>query len=135
MRRIYVASSWRNDQQPLVVSVLRSAGHLVYDFRENEGFHWSEIDTGWKAWSPQEYIRALGHPLAKKGFQRDFEGMEWADTFVLVTPCGASSHLEIGWAIGQGKFTIALPPPEPELMYKLVDRVCASMNEVLELLS
>jgi hypothetical protein len=32
--RVYVASSWRNGQQPAVVAALRAAGHEVYDFRE-----------------------------------------------------------------------------------------------------
>ena len=31
--KIYVASSWRNAQQPAVVARLREAGHEVYDFR------------------------------------------------------------------------------------------------------
>ena len=32
-RKIYVASSWRNREQPSVVKALREAGHEVYDFR------------------------------------------------------------------------------------------------------
>lgn len=47
-RNIYVASSWRNPYQPVVVGELRFMGHEVYDFRNPEpgshGFHWSEID-------------------------------------------------------------------------------------------
>ena len=33
MARIYVASSWRNQYYPAVVTRLREAGHEVYDFR------------------------------------------------------------------------------------------------------
>ena len=32
-RKIYVASSWRNEYYPEVVAKLREAGHEVYDFR------------------------------------------------------------------------------------------------------
>ena len=32
-RKIYVASSWRNEYYPEVVRQLREAGHEVYDFR------------------------------------------------------------------------------------------------------
>jgi len=32
-RKIYVASSWRNAQQPAVVNALVAAGNEVYDFR------------------------------------------------------------------------------------------------------
>jgi DNA (cytosine-5)-methyltransferase 1 len=46
--KIYVASSWRNEQQPEVVKALRDAGHEVYDFRNpsetDKGFAWSDID-------------------------------------------------------------------------------------------
>ena len=30
---IYVASSWRNQKQPDVVTALRENGHTVYDFK------------------------------------------------------------------------------------------------------
>lgn len=33
MRRIYVASSWRNPTQPDVVATLRAAGHEVHNLR------------------------------------------------------------------------------------------------------
>lgn len=47
MAKIYVASSWRNQHQPQVVSFLREQGHEVYDFRHpagKTGFQWSQID-------------------------------------------------------------------------------------------
>jgi len=33
MARIYLASSWRNEEQPFLVKMLEAEGHLVYDFR------------------------------------------------------------------------------------------------------
>lgn len=125
-RRIYVASSWRNLEQPKVVQALRAAGHFVYDFRHPEpgdtGFAWSKIDLAWESWSDPEFVKALSHPLAEAGFKHDLDAMEWADTFVLVMPCGRSAHLEAGWALGRGKPTfILLAGGEPELMYKLAD--------------
>lgn len=33
MRKIYVASSWRNSIQAEIVAALRAEGHEVYDFR------------------------------------------------------------------------------------------------------
>ena len=55
-RRIYVASSWRNAQQPEIVEALRFEGYEVYDFRNpapgNTGFAWSEIDREWLGWQP-----------------------------------------------------------------------------------
>jgi hypothetical protein len=44
-RKIYVASSWRNEYYPEVVAKLREAGHDVYDFRNPPsgapGFKWN----------------------------------------------------------------------------------------------
>ena len=67
-------------------------------------------------------IDGLEHPLAAKGFSTDMEGLDWADAVVMVMPCGRSSHLELGYAVGKNKRTIILlSQSEPELMYKMVD--------------
>lgn len=140
-RKIYVASSWRNPYQNEVVRSLHSDGHLVYDFKNprpnDNGFHWSEIDEQWKEWTAQEYRNALDHPIAKAGFASDFNAMKWADTFVLVLPCGRSAHLELGWAVGAGKLTIILTRDgeEPELMAKMCDHICVSLDEVRRILA
>lgn len=134
--RIYVASSWRNRHQPRVVSDLREHGYEVYDFRHPEpgsnGFAWSDIDPAWQSWSPAAFRDALDHPVAKEGFRRDFDAMQWADVFVLVLPCGRSAHLEAGWAIGAGKPTlICLAEGEPELMYRMANLLCIGPDEVV----
>jgi hypothetical protein len=138
MSRIYVASSWRNTHQPAVVARLRMAGHEVYDFRNPPngvpGFAWSEIDPNWKAWSAEDYRRLLTtHPIAARGFVTDLRGMQWADTCLLVLPCGRSAHLEAGWFCGAGKRCIILTRDgeEPELMALLATDICISIDEVL----
>ena len=139
-RKIYVATSWRNVEQPNVVRGLRDAGHEVYDFRNprdgDTGFHWSDIDPDWQRWTPEQYVAALDHPIAVNGFESDFNAMKWADTFLLLEPCGISAHLELGWAVGAGKLTILLLAHrmEPELMVKMCDHVCTNLSQVLELL-
>ena len=140
MARIYVASSWRNEYQPAVVELLRTANHKVYDFRNpapgNDGFHWSNIDPDWQNWTPEKYRNLLlSHPIAAHGFMSDMRAMKWADTFVLVMPCGRSAHLELGWAAGAGKRTIILlDDGEPELMNLLADDLCVSIHEVIDCL-
>lgn len=136
-RRIYVASSWKNPHQPGVVSVLR-LDHEVYDFRNPRsgyhGFHWSEIDSNWKAWDPSTFRLALDHPIAARGFSTDFYAMRWADTFVLVQPSGRSAHLEAGWAVGSGRELHILLGPgrsEPELMFNLADRIHVHIDELV----
>lgn len=137
--KIYVAASWRTSRQPEVVESLRIAGHEVYDFRNplegNHGFHWSEIDPAWHSWTPEKYREALSHSLAKSGYRSDREAMAWADAFVGVHPFGRSASMEMGWAAGAGKLTVLLlAPGEPELMVKMFNHICISLDEVLAVL-
>lgn len=142
MAKIYLASSWRNPQQPAAVEVLRQAGHEVYDFRNPpggipNGFRWSELDPEWQKWKAATCRAALKQPLAQQGFNSDFDGMKWADVGVLLLPCGRSAHLELGWMAGAGKRTIILTKDgeEPELMALLASEICVSMDEVLATLA
>lgn len=137
MRKIYLASSWRNDEQQNVLWALQGAGHKVYDFKNPSpsqgGFSWSFIDPNWENWTAAEYREALKSDVAQKGFALDLNAMVWADTCVLLLPCGRSAHLEMGWMIGAGKRSIILTRDgeEPELMALLADKICISIDEVL----
>ncbi|GGH36177.1 hypothetical protein SAMN05444007_108232 [Cribrihabitans marinus] len=142
MARIYVASSWRNPYQPDIVALLRNNGHEVYDFRNpfhgRSGFSWSDLDERWESWTAEQYREALlTDPRAAAGFMSDLRAMQWADTCLLVLPCGRSAHLEAGWFAGQGKRTIILTNDgeEPELMALLATDICVSIREVQRLLS
>ncbi len=136
MSRIYLASSWRNEHQPWLVELLRQNGHQVYDFRNppnSTGFRWSDVGLS-KPCSAADYRHAvLTHPRAAQGFNADFSAMRWADTGLLVLPCGRSAHLELGWMAGAGKRTLILTQDgeEPELMALLADKICISVDEVL----
>jgi nucleoside 2-deoxyribosyltransferase len=135
--KIYVASSWRNEIQPQVVEALKNEGHNVYDFKNpspgDHGFHWSEIDPNWKQWDTETFRKSLDHPIANRGFAKDMNALEECDMCVIVLPCGRSAHFEAGYAIGAGKPTVIYIPKheEPELMYKMADGVCSTMDEVL----
>ncbi|MBO7584572.1 MAG: hypothetical protein J6T09_02770 [Bacteroidales bacterium] len=140
MSKIYVASSWRNKYYPEVVETLRKAGHLVYDFRNpphgGNGFRWTDIVENAPDWSFEEYAEGLNHPLAQRQFSADLEALEWADMCVLVLPCGRSAHTEAGWMAGRGKKVVVYIPEmeEPELMYKLFDKVAGSLDDVIKAL-
>lgn len=140
MSKIYVASSWRNPLQPDIVRALRDDGHEVYDFREprpgKNGFAWSDVGFGKGHFYEGDpdlsgFVQCLQHPVAVQGFGFDKEAMDWADTFVLVLPCGRSAHLEAGWAAGAGKRVIVLLSEEkfePELMYLLCSEIVVSLD-------
>lgn len=140
-RKIYVASSWKNEQYPQVVERLRAEGHEVFDWRnprpDYHGFHWSEIDPNWRDWSPDQYASHLNHPIASRGFHSDLNGMKQCDTCVLLLPSGRSAHLEAGWFIGQGRDTFILltEPQEPELMYRLATGLYTKFEVLLHRLS
>lgn len=136
MARIYLASSWRNEQQPALVSTLREWGHKVYDFKNpapgQEGFSWREIDPNWQRWTAAEYAAALKTPIACHGYTFDMRAMEWADTCVLLLPCGRSAHLEMGWFAGRGKRTIVMTRDgeEPELMALMCNHIVWTLNDL-----
>jgi len=140
VRRVYVASSWRNNVQPAVVEAVRAAGHEVYDFKKprpgDTGFHWSEIDLNWQMWEPDEFRAALEHPIARAGFASDWNAMEWADACILVMPCGRSAHIEAGYFVGAGKdLVILLSDGEPELMYKMSANIALTTDEAVKALT
>lgn len=133
-KKVYVASSWRNDFQPKVVRAIRSLDIEVYDFKNpgegDNGFRWSEVMPSYNKYDQlcdaNDYLEAIKHPIAEAGYKSDWDAMNWADTFVLVLPCGRSAHLELGWAVGAGKKTCILldgPVVTPELMYLMVDEM------------
>lgn len=137
--KIYVASSWRNEFQPRVVELLREAGHEVYDFRNpsegDHGFKWSDIDPDWESWTPEEYTIALEHPIARAGFEKDLNALDWAQACVYLLPCGRSASIEAGYMAGQGKPVIALlADAEPELMIKIFGHICIDLQEVINAL-
>jgi hypothetical protein len=137
--KIYVASSWRNNIQPVVVADLRNNGHEVYDFKNppfRKGFSWSEIDENWHLWTTKQYKEALSHPIAQAGFNSDFDAMKWADACVMVLPCGRSANTEAGWMKGAGKevYVLQVTPEEPELMYKLYDGIASSYEDLITIL-
>lgn len=140
-RKIYVASSWRNEHYPEVVARLREAGHDVYDFRNppsgDPGFKWHLIGEDWQEWTPEQYREKLNHPLAERQFKNDLEAINSCDACVLVLPCGRSAHTEVGWFVGKGKKTIAYIPTkeEPELMYKLFDGIACTLEELIDMLN
>lgn len=139
MARIYVASSWRNEVQPLAVRYLGNAGFEVYDFRNpsegDKGFHWSEIDPEWGEWSPEKFMGALDSRVAVNGFQKDWSAMVWADACLMLMPCGRSAHLEAGYFVGAGKpLVIMLSDGEPELMYKMATTLVVDLDSAAKAL-
>ena len=136
MRKIYLASSWRNCIYPKVLAILREERHEVYDFRD-EGFSWESVDPNWKEWSLDQFRKGICHPKATEGYNRDRIAMDWADTCVMVMPCGRSAHLEAGWFVGKRKptaiyFDSNAKYDDADLMYRMVDRISVGRTNLLK---
>ncbi|MBP5566742.1 MAG: hypothetical protein J6X57_04555, partial [Bacteroidales bacterium] len=87
-------------------------------------------------WTFKEYEEGLHHPLAERQFAADLEALKAYDTCVLVLPCGRSAHTEAGWCAGAGMKVIVYIPEmmEPELMYKLFDKVVDNLDDLVKTL-
>lgn len=154
-KKIYLASSWRNEYQPSYVEWLRQLAVPnvrkleVYDFRNpmqygaklseiNTGFSWSQISILWALWTTAEYVKALETPLAAAGFASDFDAMKWADTCIFLMPCGNSASMELGYMAGAGKKTIVHFPEShttPDLMVKMATHITTNFTELYRALA
>lgn len=138
-KKIYLASSWRNQYQPGVLAALRSQLHEVYDFRNpapgDKGFAWADMDPNWENWDREAYIKLLrDSPVAAHGYKNDWDAMEWADTGVLLLPSGRSAHLEAGYFAGhpfKELHILMMDDQEPELMYKMADSISLNIDDLL----
>lgn len=135
MARIYLASSWRNQHQPELVARLRGSGHSVYDFRNprhNTGFSWQQIEGSVDSGAANFRAALNTSAVAARGFLSDMHALDWADTCLLLLPCGRSAHLEAGWAKGRGKRLIVFlhQYDEPELMYLMADHIVVNHAEL-----
>jgi hypothetical protein len=107
----------------------RGCGHFVFDARDWQGEDLHLITA--KA--------AHNHPAFQKAYQSDKGGLDWADTVVLALPAGRSTHLEAGYAAGQGKdvFVYGAPVPgEYDVMYGFAKQICetdAELHAALEI--
>lgn len=129
-QRIYLATSWRNPHYEDYLKLIRDQGYDVYDFRDPDyAFKWEVLDPKYRTWTVQKYLQNLKTEEAERGFKRDFEAMQWADTIVGLLEAGKSMHLELGWGWGAGKKTIIHFPNKvdvggnPELMYKGITHI------------
>lgn len=131
---IYLIGSLRNPDIPYVAEELRSHGHDVFDDWWSAG---PEADDCWQAHCKIRglyYGEALATPHAKCVFEFDKKWISACDTVVLVMPAGKSGHIELGWALGQGKRGYVLFDGEPErydVMYKFADGVLFDIDDLI----
>lgn len=136
--KVYVIGSLRDAKIPDLAEAVRGEGHEVFDDWHACGPDADEHWRNYEIFRGRNYKEALASPFARHAFEFDKAHIEWADAVVLVAPAGKSAHLELGWALGQGKRGYILFDGEPErwdLMYLFATSVCYQMTELLDALS
>jgi len=127
--KVYIASSWKNQQKVLVLAKrLESEGFEVDAFCRSTdnrySFHWSELVDNEDELANYDAIQFLSDPRTQRAFKEDKKWLDWADVVIMMMPCGRSSHLEAGYAKGQGKKLYIygeFPKGEFEVMYGFAD--------------
>ena len=139
MARIYVASSWRNQNHQKLVSLLRDNGHKVYDFTKPNGVSqtnvWDEVKLNQDNCTAAQYSEAMTNPVVEKRFENHLEAMTAADTCILLLPCGFSAHSEAGFMAGLGKRVFVFSYDQnvkPELMYLLYEGYTNYIEDLLK---
>lgn len=146
--RIYLASSWGNAEGVLIIAdCLRQNGFQVDAFcdqaRGRVGFNMAEcLQALGHSLDEIDPITALKHPaVAEKfaiAFTEDKKWLDWCNCVIMLMPCGRSSHLEAGYAKGQGKlfyiyWLTEVVKGEFDSMYQFADGMFR-MNQLSEMI-
>jgi hypothetical protein len=135
--KVFISGSLRNAAVPHLGNVLRSRGCEVFDDWFGCG---PEADDKWKEYEEvrgRKYVDALYGHAARNVFALDFNLINAADVIILVLPAGRSGHLELGYALGQGKKGYILLPADHheqrwDVMYLFADGVFEKEEELVE---
>lgn len=126
VRSIYLMGSLRNRGVPILANAIEAIGIEAFDSWQSPG---PDADDHWREYEKargRTYEQALRGHSARHVFEFDRQHIERCDAAVLVMPAGKSAHLELGYALGLGKYGFILLPEEPErwdVMYQFADAV------------
>ena len=129
MTRVYIVSSWENQEFVLqLAQILERRGLEVDAFcrpsDDRYSFRWPELLGS--SLLQHDAVTVLTDPRIQRAFHEEKQWLDWADAIVMVMPCGRSSHLEGGYAKGQGKRLYLygnFPKGEFDLMHGFADGV------------
>jgi len=127
--KIYIASSWKNQKAVIALAeYLERYGFEVDAFcrvsDKRYAFHWSELVDEEADLANYDAIEMLADPRTQRAYTEDKKWIDWSDCVIMLMPCGRSSHLEGGYAKGQGKLLYIygdFPKGEFDVMYGLSD--------------
>lgn len=126
IRRIYLASSLYNKETVVeFADILRKQGHDVDCFCDKFNVHhifsWRDLAKEKTELDALEFIQ---NPRTQEEFVKNKKHLDWADTVIVILPCGKSSCLEAGYAKGLGKEVFIVghfPKGEIDISYGFAD--------------
>jgi nucleoside 2-deoxyribosyltransferase len=143
--RIYLAGSWKNQQEILLLrDVLKSQGHTVDCFASEDNgrisFNWSKLDDIQDKLPEMDAKDMLSVPRVQEAFREDRRWLDWCDMCILILPSGKSAHLEAGYAKGQGKTVVIfgdLQKGDFDVMYGFADGIfrCDEIDHMVDFVS
>ena len=131
---IYLIGSLRNPEVPLIGDSLREAGFETFDEWHSAGEIADDCFRDYCNGRGLTYREALQTYAAKHIFDFDKTHLTRASIVVLVMPGGKSAHLELGWALGQGKAGYVLfdkIPDRYDQMYQFANDMFFSKEEMV----
>lgn len=138
MSKLYLIGSLRNEYVPTYARRLRAELPDVEIFDD-----WyaagPEADDYWKAYEQargRSYIEALKGYAARHVFEFDKHHLDTSTHALLVLPAGKSGHIELMYALGQGKEVAILldqfDDPRWDVMYQFVPNVFETIEQVVD---
>lgn len=137
MAKVYLIGALANRSIISLGNNIRELGYDVFDDWLSPG---PQADEKWQEYEAERkrtYKEAIYGHHADTVFNYDLRHLKEADMVVMVLPCGKSGHLELGWAIGQGKPGYILFDKEPErydVMYRFATDIFFSEQDLLDVL-
>ena len=140
--RIYLAGSWKNQQEIFLIrDILKTQGHEVDCFASEENgrisFNWSKLPDIQDKLPKMDAKDMLEVPRVQEAFREDKKWIDWCDLCLLTLPSGKSSHLEAGYAKGQGKTVVIfgdLKKGDFDVMYGFADAIfrCDELDKMVD---
>lgn len=133
--KVYLIGSLRNPEVPKLARELRALGVTVFDDWYASG---PEADDIWREYEQargRSFVEALNGQAAQNQFSFDKRNLDDADVALVVAPAGRSGHLELGYALGQGKrgyIYIGDEPDRWDIMYAFATAVFDDKEKLLE---
>lgn len=135
MKEYYLIGSLRNKSVIEVANRLRKNGIPIFDSwnaaSENADRCWREYEKA----KGLTYQQALADYAAQHIFHFDKFHLDRCDGAILICPAGKSGHLELGYALGQGKPGYIYVPEDPErwdVMYNFATAICHSFDDLYD---